>query len=112
MRKLYHTDIYIPDDIVVRYGLVNLTYTKHAQDEAAKDKIVLPKRLDTNKAKVIEVELWGQQVVKVLYRISYNCFYELVIAIIPGDNKVKTVCLNHRGDKHFSLKKDMYESKP
>jgi len=110
--KLYHAEIGIPTSVPVRFGKLNLRYSRHALQAANSDRyglINLPEVLDTDKAKVIEVEVAADGLVeKVLYRVPHCGTCDLVIAVIPYDSFVKTVWLNKKNDGHKTLNKANY----
>lgn len=109
--RLYHFEIGFPRNLNVRFGTLRLRYSHHARQAALNDRygdIDLPEALNTNTAKVIEVEVIGDRVEKVLYRVSYNDDFDLLVAVMPRDSFVKTVWLNRRNDGHKTLNAAKY----
>lgn len=105
--KLYHKDLGIPESIPTRFGTLDLFYSKHALHAANTDRygyIQLPDTLNTDKARVIEVEVASDGCVeKVLYRVPHCGTFDLLIAVIPYRGFVKTVWLNKKSDRHSTL---------
>lgn len=110
---LFHKDIGFPEGFCAKVGTRMLIYTQHAKNAALNDRygvINLPKYVNTSDAEIIEAEIEGQLVLKLVYRVSYNKDLDLVLAVIPVDDKflVKTVWLNRRTDKHKTLNRRVY----
>jgi hypothetical protein len=115
MKMLYHKDVGFPKGLNGNVGVVSLRYSHHALEAAANDRygrIVLPETLDTNKATLIEVEVWAGRVTKAVYRTTADYQKDLILVIIPENNGgfVKTVWCNLKTDKHKSLRKHLYNS--
>lgn len=111
--SLYHKDIGFPKGFNAQVGTRMLIYTKHAKNAALNDRygvINLPKYVDTKNAQIIEAEVAGKIVTKLVYRVSYSKDLDLSIAVIPVDDKflVKTVWLNKRTDIHKTLNRSVY----
>lgn len=108
---LYHFETGLPLSAeLFKLGTVPLRYSKHARFAALDDRygpIDLPETLNTNVAKVIEVEVTAGRVSKIVYRISYDDSMDIVFAISNG-GMVKTVWLNMKDDTHMSLKINRY----
>lgn len=113
MKGLYHYQLGLPK-VQLPQGVALLEYTGHAKRAANDDRygvITLPVALDTSAAKVIEVEVDGNAVTKVLYRVSYDHKHDLCLAVIPrryGAWLVKTVWLNRKDDTHRTLDEKRY----
>jgi len=110
---LYHKDVYIPKDLLVKLSVSRapLTWSKHAILAAKNDRygdIKLLTDISFKSSDVIEVELVGREVVKVLVRLPYDDLRDVMYAIGRG-GVVKTVWLNLKSDKHKSLDKTKYE---
>jgi len=114
MNKLYHFQVYMPD-LPLKFGKQRLNYSNHALNASRDDRygdIQLPTFIDTNTAKVIEVEIiQGRFLSKVVYRVNYSDTHDLIIVVIPERWFVKTVWLNAKSDKHQTLNKNRYETK-
>lgn len=112
--KLYHKDLGIPESILSRCpGRLTITpiYSEHAHKAAGVDrygKINLPAKLEIANARIIEIETCNDEIVKIVYRLTYTNTHELCVAIIPGSWLVKTLWLNCKTDKHFTLDKAKY----
>lgn len=108
---LFHYQLGLPKIINTNFGIMTLNYGKHSLKESILDKygkINLPLTLDTSKAKVIEIEAKNRYAENILYRIPYNDNYDLLLAVIPATQFVKTVWLNDKNDKHCTLDKTKY----
>ena len=114
MNKLYHFQVYMPN-LPLKFGKQRLSYSNHAINASRDDRygdIQLPTFIDTNTAKVIEVEIVQDRFLsKVVYRVSYNETHDLIIVVIPERWLVKTVWLNAKSDKHQTLNRGRYETK-
>ena len=117
---LYHADIYLPPVPLPR-GQFALTYSKHAEQEARRDRygyITLPAYLDTRIAKVVEVEIENGVALKIVYRFAFDASRDIILVVMPPAHKgrghlfVKTVWLNERSDNHKTLRSDRYASRP
>jgi len=108
---LYHTEIFLPlPETAFKFGMVPLNYSKHARFAALDDRygqINLPPVLNTDTAKLVEIEVKTGRVVKLVYRAKYNNQFDIVFAIAIG-GYVKTVWLNMRDDVHASLRMKEY----
>lgn len=107
---LYHTEIGLPN-VSLPEGLIRLEYSRHAMEAATNDRygeIYLSSLLDTKEAKVIEISVENGIIEKILYRTRYNDSHDLCLVVIPGVNRVKTVWLNKRSDKHSTLDRSKY----
>ena len=94
---------------------VNLVYTNHAINEAKADRycrllqgdIQLPKSITFSSKNIIEVEIIDGTLIKAVIRTAYNSTYDLCL-VITSDNFVKTVWLNSKYDKHYTLDLSKY----
>lgn len=111
---LFTPDVYLPASLPLPSGVFNLDYGNHAKYKQKKDKfgpLVLPQILDTNKAQIVEVELIGKKITKVVYRMPMDKYRDICLAVIPRNNNlmfVKTVWSNPWNDKHSTLKTERY----
>jgi hypothetical protein len=114
MNKLYHFQVYMPD-LPLNFGKQRLNYSNHALNASRDDRygdIQLPTFIDTNTAKIIEVEIQNDRyLTKVVYRVPYSETHDLIVVAIPERWFVKTVWLNAKSDKHQTLNKNRYEQK-
>jgi hypothetical protein len=112
--KKYHKEVFMPKAVhqFCPVGDIRVEYSKHAINAAETDRygqILLPFNLKLEKSQIIEVELENNRVTKVLYRLPYTSRFDLMVALIPSTFLVKTVWLNDRTDKHFTLDKSEYD---
>jgi hypothetical protein len=105
--KKYHYQLGLPT-VQTKFGVIALTYSFHAQTRARDKAITLFPQINTDTARVIEIEMEGRQVIKILYRIPYNAKYDMLLAIIPDRGFVKTIWLNSVEDKHQTLRVGEY----
>ena len=109
---LYHKDIGFPADVKLPATKMLLDYSGHALVAAHDDQygdIKLPEVLDTQAAKLIEIEVNDTgRVVKALYRLPHDDRYDLVMAVLMARRWVKTVWLNDRNDEHETLDRAKY----
>lgn len=110
--SLYHVSLGLPANFRAPVGQHVLHYTRHALHAAQNDRYgvpVLPDRIDSRTARVIEVEVTGQRVTKILYRIRHCDRFDLCLAVIPGAKfLVKTVWLQDNTDQHKTLDASRY----
>lgn len=114
---LFHYQLGFPARAKLRFGTLNLVWTKHALSECSADRYGIinpPQTLDTEKAQVIEAELhkndyghslWTE---KVVYRIPYTETKDMVLVVIPSSGRVKTVWINMKEDMHRTLDGSKY----
>jgi hypothetical protein len=113
--SLYHVTLGFPKNFNPSIGTVMLTYSNHAHHASTSDRlgnIVLPRSLNTNNARCIELEYDNGQVLKLVYRTAYDSTKDLVIVCRPKGNLfvVATVWLNLKTDKHATLDTSKYET--
>lgn len=117
-KKLYHYQIGIPQEAIAqsKRGKIRLEYGWHAQQAAMEDRyglVELPIFLDTNRAKLIEVEVGIDGVVtKCVYRMNLDMKRDLVLVVIPekGRGFVKTIWINLKSDVHRTLNRSRYDA--
>jgi hypothetical protein len=108
---LYHCELGFPKNIPNNFGTILLDYSRHALEASQNDRygtIRLPRTLDTEKAKLIEIEVIKGQLTKAVYRCEHCNKFDIVIVVIPNARKVKTVWLNRKIDKHKTLNRNKY----
>lgn len=114
---LYHKDIGFPDSIKLPIGRYKLKYSGHARLAAINDRnlnfhslLKYHEILDTEVAEVIEIETRYGRLSKILYRLPLtgSDSYDIILAVLPHCWVVKTVWLNHRYDRHKTLRKNKY----
>ena len=110
--NLYHSELGFPTNIELPKGIFNLNYSHHAQTASYDDRygqMSLPTTLDVNDAQLIEIEVEDNEVVKGVYRTSYNTDLDLIIVMIPQRSFVKTVWFNKTTDTHKTLQAWKYK---
>lgn len=112
---LFHYQLGFPEKAKLRFGVLTLSWTKHALNECSADRYGIihpPQTLDTNTAQVIEAEITYENrrlfTEKVVYRIPYTETKDMVIVVIPSSGRVKTVWINVRNDTHTTLDESKY----
>jgi len=118
---LYHADVQMPRHIrgMVPKGVKTMRYSQHALNER-NDKfgyVQLPTSLNFAKATLVEVQVFGNVLDKVVIRQSHDEKTDLVLVCVPFykgevlDKKqwfVKTVWLNTKDDNHATLDKNRF----
>lgn len=113
--KKFHAELGFPSTLIIpdRKEL-KLFYTYHALSASKTDRygvIKLPETIVLNKSEIIEIESFDCVIsTKVLIRTSYSDDCDLCMAILLGENKVKTVWLNKKSDKHKTLDASKYSA--
>lgn len=111
---LYHSEIKLPAGFVAPTGKVELRWTSHARQEAAKDRYTnIPqfKALTLARFKVIEVGVVNGRVSKIVFRGRLDNTNDVVIVLIPNGTApwtVKTVWVNKTNDLHRTLDRSKY----
>ncbi len=121
---LYHRDIYLPESPALSAPTERtwwLTYTRHAKMECIGDyqaSIIHPPRsVHFSRSQIIEAEIVRGEVIKLVVRIGYTGTRDLVLVLCgfePGVSfaNVKSIWTNAVGDKHKTLRKELYEPHP
>lgn len=110
---LYHKELGLPA-LAFRATARRPHYTPHALTACLNDRYgqILPPASITLKAEqVVEVEVRGGKVEKIVVRLPYNDRFDLVAALcnFSADSvTVKTVWLNERNDTHATLNRSLY----
>jgi hypothetical protein len=108
--NLYHFEVGFPKQVVYIHGVLHLNYSRHAIAASLGDRygvVVLPKTLDVERAKLIEIEVCGNLVIKSVYRIELDAERDLVL-VVGRDGFVRTVWVNLKSDTHRSLDRRKY----
>ncbi len=97
-----------PKPLALRYG-------PHALNAARDDRYgnfegVLPKALNLQDTEIVEVEVTGKSVTKLVCRVPGMKGFDLVM-VVQKDGFVKTVWANDRTDKHRTLDRTRYATK-
>lgn len=113
---LYHFQIGFPKGIAFA-PIFGLRPSPHAITEFAyegfHDPGLLPKHFLPRVAKVIEIEVDATgNLIKLLARQSFNVEFDLVYSVYIANKVIKTVWLNHKNDKHFTLDRSKYDIPP
>lgn len=102
----YQVERGLPKQFQPPLGTFRLAYTPHAMKEASMDPYGdisqrLPAALDTEKAKLLEVETDHRgHAVKLLYRLKMSHAFDVCLVVVPNRQPwgVKTVWRNRRDD--------------
>ena len=112
--SLYHKDIGFPENLELPRGftpVMDLRYSQHAIDASRDDQygaMRLPRRIDVRKGEMIEIEVTGRLITKMVVRFSYNEELDIVMVVNPSDGFVRTVWFNKKTDKHATLNRAKY----
>jgi hypothetical protein len=114
---LFHKEIGLPKIAETLYGRkFCLTYSRHAQLQAVEDRYGVidkpPFNLEVTKDNLIELETdKSNSITKVVVRLPYDKTRDVVVAFIPDYDLalVKTIWANLNSDKHFTLRKELYD---
>lgn len=124
MERTYHIQVSWPQrvKVVLPRGELSLSYSNHAKLAAKNDRYgditnFLPTTLNMEvketrvfEATVIESEQankLGAKLVKFGVRLPIDSNRDLVM-VVTRDNMVKTVWVNHKNDKHVTLRRELY----
>jgi hypothetical protein len=110
---LFHKDIFLPDQIKkLRAVTVAPRVTGHAREAAQSDRygqIIVPNKITFCGQDVIEAEMAGGAVIKLVIRLKYNAASDAIYVLgFENGAFLKTVWLNAVGDKHVTLDKAAY----
>jgi len=103
---IYNQQVYIPKlkfrdvEHVVRYSF-------HSLEAANNDRygvIDLPDAINLARVELVEMEVIGGKIHKVVVRMPYSVTLDLVMVVLLETLTVKTVWLNKRSDNHRTLK--------
>lgn len=114
---LFHVDLGFPRNVIWPEGTYDLHYGNHARQAARADRYgdvtdLLPDELNTRQAKVVEAEIVGRRVIKIVYRIRLDSTRDLCLVVNSHQNPffVRTVWVNESTDRHRSLDKTRYSN--
>ena len=113
---LFHKNVGIPPKYLDffhgrSYDLITSNHALHAAKDDRYGVIIIPTRLTIIREEIIEIEINGCVVNKVVVRHHYNAKLDIVLVIIPRQNKtalIKTVWANRITDNHSTLNKRRY----
>lgn len=86
----------------------SLVFTKHASERAIEKQVLAPRSIEIQAGEVVEAELEGSRITKLVVRRAMNKEQDLVLVLVPKDKEtwmVVTCWLNHKDDTHKTLKK-------
>lgn len=111
--SLYHTEVFVPATLKLPNGTFSLEYSSHAIEQSYRhrERLDLPKFIDTRKATPIEIEADNQnRIQKILYRMELNKDKDIIVVVIPMQRMwlVKTVWANLKTDNHKTLDTSRY----
>lgn len=117
MSTLYHTEIFLPE-VLRALGKKTLApaITAHAKEAALSDrygKIELPASVTFSGREIVEAEIDGGAVVKLVVRVAYDATRDLVLAIgfRGADSFIKTAWFNLKSDLHSTLDRSRYATR-
>lgn len=110
---LYHADIRLPVGFRLPARLVELSWTRHADNARASDRYGEIPRIpvvNLGECRTVEVGLEGRRVRKVVVRTTLDAFNDLILVLVPGPAAwtVKTVWINEKNDSHKTLNRSRY----
>jgi hypothetical protein len=85
-----------------------LVFTTHASERAIEKAILAPRSIEIQAGEVVEAELSGSRITKLVVRRAMNQDKDLVLVLVPKDRNTWTVVtcwLNDKTDTHSTLKK-------
>jgi hypothetical protein len=89
---------------------IPLSYGTHAKHQCVADRygiIKPPATLDIANGKLIELQVLGGRIEKIVVRIPYDNRHDLVL-VVGKDGFVRTLWLNRNNDKHNTLDRTRY----
>lgn len=108
---LYHREIFMPAIVrEIPVKTIALKPTEHARRAALNDrygKLEIPATLTFRGRNVIEAELTGGRVTKMVVRKEYDATRDAVYVFLP-DGTLKTVWFNLKSDTHKTLRRSLY----
>lgn len=87
----------------------SLVFTKHASERAIEKAILAPQSIEIAAGEVVEAELEGSRITKLVVRRAMNQDKDLVLVLVPKDKEtwmVVTCWLNSKDDTHKTLRKE------
>jgi hypothetical protein len=118
----YHKKVYMPDTDKIKLkgytdtlnGL-NWHYTRHSIDNLKYRALDMPDVLNWIKGYVLKeneiFEYYAENgnIFKVCYRIKYKNGIDLIL-VINSNKTIITIYVNNSDDKHYTLKKELYNN--
>jgi len=116
---LYHREIYMPPRVLaafkagVRLGFGISAHALKAAKEDRYGEIEIPPAINVFSKDIIEVEMLGGKLVKVVARKEYDATRDAIyaIAVSPAGHMLKTVWANLKTDDHKTLRRHLYQTK-
>lgn len=111
---IYHKELGFPKVVSTVIGKTFTTqFSSHAKQSCRNDRygfIIPPTSISVSMDNIIEIEVEGNTVTKVLIRQKYDSVKDICIAFIPQSRVafVKTLWLNMTTDKHYTLDETKY----
>jgi hypothetical protein len=102
-----------PEIAFMELGSVQLDWTKHAMEQAARKQIKLTNSLLIPAGSIVEIEREQNRTTKLVVRTKYNASYDRVSVLVPmseGLFRVVTTWLNHVRDTHNTLNKERLQN--
>lgn len=110
--RTYNVAIGFPACFKGLRGACEPKYSGHAKEQAREDRhgpFTLPKRIDLEKAKAVEVTYEHGLLTKVVLRVDYDARRDLVI-VLRSSGVVPTVWGNLKSDIHKTLDRSKFTS--
>ena len=116
----YHKKIYFPDIKKLqvlndKLNMYNWQYSKHAIDNLQYRSIdinailMFIKNIKLKYDNIFEYYVKDDNIIKVCYRINFNNYTDLIL-VLNKYKKIITIYLNNKDDKHYTLKRELYQS--
>lgn len=112
MRRRYHRDIGIPDNIPLRPQRAALSWTAHALSALIQDSTELPPDELSDDAQCVEVTVNQDGTVwRWLFRQALT-LYQDILLVVQLNGEVVTCWTNDKTDTHRTLDKSLYDRPP
>lgn len=112
---LYHREVYLPSELLnLKQVTKAISATAHALKAAEEDrygKIEIPSSVTFSGKNIVEAEVLGGRLVKILVRVPYDAERDLLLALAVPEWRAKTVWFNLKSDIHRTLDKSKYSQK-
>jgi hypothetical protein len=113
--NLYHREIYMPKGVLAleNYKL-ELRATAHAKIAATQDRygiVKIPAAIEFHGRDVVEAEFVNGKLSKVVVRLPYDSRRDAIF-VANVDGTLKTVWFNLSRDRHSTLDRSKYASRP
>ena len=110
MTTLYHPQIGFPSTFRRPVGSFRAVASAHAKDRAELKGFKLPTAINLNDYSIVEIEMDGSRLVKIVVRGEYDSYDDICMAIMfkNGGAFIKTAWLNAWDDSHKTLDPSRY----